>query len=412
MILLRRLRDRGAPTWVYRSYLTIVILATIVLPVVLHDVGHVPARGTELGTVLALVVASVLNLELGPIAEGGVAGNQRPHKALSAWAFAAALLLPTWWLLPVVAVTYAHAWWRGLRVPVLKWIDSGAYLVLCGLGAAVTSTAIAGREMDLVHHAGARGLLVVVASAAVFLALEALLFHASAYLNRPESEVWLRQTLRSASFYLTEASVLSMGGLSAMLWIEAPWSLVLLIPVFALTQRAALHDSLRERAEHDDKTGLLRFEAWRRLVALEAERRTRQGESWGVIFVDIDHFKRFNDRWGHLVGDHALVAIAQCVEKESGPGAIVGRFGGEEFCSFVAGSESRVIAAAEQIRTAAECAEVPDADRLTVSVGLAAVRAGQHAELHHVVELADRALYDAKQGGRNASVLRMVGGAE
>ncbi|MCA1982125.1 GGDEF domain-containing protein [Nocardioides nematodiphilus] len=404
-----RLREHGAPAWVYRGYLTVVMTATVVLPFALGGVGHVPARGTDLVTGLVLVAVSVLNLELGRIAEGGVAGSQRPHKALSAWAFAAALLLPTWWLLPVVAVTYAHAWWRGLRVPILKWIGSGAYLVLCGLAAAATSTAIAGREMDLLNDAGAPGLIVVVASGAAFLAVETVLFHASAYLNRPESEVWLRQTLSSASFYLTEAAVLSMGGLSALLWIEAPWALVLLIPVFALTQRAALHEPLRERAEHDDKTGLLRFEAWRRLVALESDRRLRQHEAWGLLFVDIDHFKLFNDRWGHLVGDEALIGVARCIEKESGADAIVGRFGGEEFCVFVAGTERGVAEAGERIRVAVSRIEEPGTEGLTVSVGLAVVRPGQQVELHTVLEQADRALYAAKQGGRNATSLSLVG---
>ena len=412
MAIGRGLRDHGAPTWVFRCYLAAVMTATAVLPFGLGDVGHRPAHGSQLITGLVLVAVSVLNLELGRIAEGGVAGSQRPHKALSAWAFASALLLPTWWLLPVVTVTYAHAWWRGLRVPILKWIGSGAYLVLCGLAAAATSTAIAGRTMDLLRDAGGPGLLVVVVSGAAFLAVETLLFHASAYLNRPESEVWLRQTLRSASFYLTEAAVLSMGGLSALLWIEAPWALVLLIPVFALTQRAALHEPLRARAEHDDKTGLLRFETWRRLVSLESDRRSRQHDAWGVLFLDIDHFKVFNDQWGHLLGDEALVAVARCLEKESGTGALVGRFGGEEFCAFLAGDERRVVDAGERVRLAAAAIEVAGTGGLTVSVGLAVVRAGEQAELHTVIEHADRALYEAKHSGRNTTVLCMLGGAD
>ena len=397
----------------YRAYLAVAMTATVVLPVVLARFGHQPCRDSELLTGAVIVAASVLNVELGRILEGGVSGSQRPHKALSAWAFASALLLPTWWLFPVVAITYAHAWWRGLRVPLWKWIGSAAYLVLCGTAAAVTATAIAGRSIDLAAGTGLRGLVTVLAAAMAFLTVETLLFHGSAYLNRPESEVWLRKTLRSRSFYLTESGVLLVGGLSAAIWRGTPWILVLLIPVYGLTQRAALHEPLRERAEGDEKTGVLRFDAWRRSAELRVQRCRRRRAPWAVLFVDIDHFKLFNDTWGHLAGDRALAAVARALDdavaSSGGDRGVVGRFGGEEFCVLVTAPADVSTALAEEVRRAVAALDASQSQPVTISVGLAVVSPDEQVELDAALEQADRALFRAKEAGRNATAVQLVG---
>ena len=81
-------------------------------------------------TCLVLIAMSALNVEIGRVLVGGLSVAQQPHKALSAWAFACAMVLPTAWLLVVVPLTYAHARWRGLRVPLWKWLGSAGFLVL------------------------------------------------------------------------------------------------------------------------------------------------------------------------------------------------------------------------------------------------------------------------------------------
>src|SRR5918999_6586801 len=102
--------------WACQLWVGSAVLAALVLPLVLVPWGQANTPGSEALTGLALVGLSIVNVEIGRLLEGGISESQRPHKALSAWSFAAALLLPVWWLLPVVAVTYAHARWRGLRV--------------------------------------------------------------------------------------------------------------------------------------------------------------------------------------------------------------------------------------------------------------------------------------------------------
>ena len=394
-----------------RIWVTSAVVGAVILPLTVHGRGRSHLAHSELLTGALLVGLSILSVEIGRTVEGGASQGQRPHKGLSAWAFAAAILLPTWWLLPVVAVTYAHAWWRGMRVPPWKWIGSAGYVVLAGLGASMVASNGLGSETDLMQGDGLRGLVVVVAAAALFVAIETVLFHGSAYLNRADDEVWLRQTLRSPSFYLTEAAVLLIGGLSSAIWTGGGWFLLLLIPVYAITQRAVLYEPLRERAEHDEKTGVLRFESWRRLSASAVVRSHRAGRSWSVLFADLDYFKAFNDRWGHLSGDDALVAVAAAIGAQLRAVDLVGRFGGEEFCVFlpdVDADDARAVA--ERIRAAVAGAEVADAGVVTISIGLAVADASIGAEDFGVVlSVADRALFRAKEAGRDQVCVEVVG---
>ena len=338
------------------------MLAALVTPFVLRGWGQTSTRLPLPATLLSVVVISVLNVEIGRLLEGGRTDRQRPHKALSAWGFCAALLMPLPYLLPVVGVSYAHARWRGLRVPLWKWVGSASYVVLASVAAGITARRVHGPDPDWMLGHGGRGLLATCLAASVFLLVETVLFHGSAYLNHAQDEEWLRRTLAGRSFYVTEASVLLMGGLSAAVWTAGAWFELLLVPVFVLAQQAVLHEPLRERAETDGKTGLLRFETWRRLAIAEQRRCVGRGRAWSVAFADLDHFKQFNDSFGHLAGDAALAAVGASVMPESGA-------------------------------------------RATVSVGVVTFEPG--AEVEEFVDAltaADRALFRAKLDGRNRVV--------
>jgi len=237
-----------------RGYLLAVGAAAVVLPLVLDL--PVDARMPEWITAGALTLVSVLNIEISRMLSGGLARSQQPHKALSAWAFACALLLPPVWLLLIVPVTYLHARWRGIRVPVWKWAGSAMFLVLAGVAAGSVRAAMMGTEANWMHGDGGRGLASVVLAAIAFLAVETVLFAGIAYLNEAEDEVWLRQTLSSLSFYTTEAGVLVIGGLLSAVWTGGAWFTLLFVPVYVLAQRASLHEPLRERAA--DATQLAR----------------------------------------------------------------------------------------------------------------------------------------------------------
>ena len=385
------------------------VAAALVLPFALASSGRDEVAHQPVLTALLLVILSALNVELGRALEGGLVNSQRPHKALSAWAFTSCLLLPLPYLLPVVAVSYAHARWRGLRVPLWKWVGSAAYLVVAGVAAGVAAARLMGDEVNYMDSDGQAGLVAVAVAAFVFLATETALFHLSAYVNVEADERWLRRTLRGSSFYLTEASVLLLGGLFAAIWTGGPWFVLLVVPVYGLAQRAALNDTLREQAEVDDKTGLLRFESWRRLAVAGRARCINRGEPWSVAFADLDSFKRYNDTWGHLVGDEALVAIADTLRAQLRGDDLVARFGGEEFCVFLPATpydEAAVIA--ERLRQAVAAAVMPGSGaRVTVSIGVAGVRAGQlDREIAETITQADQALFEAKTRGRDRVCVR------
>src|SRR3712207_4637162 len=111
----------------------------------------------------------------------------------------------------------------------------------------VAHVALGGRTGWMTDN-GARGAATLVLAAAVFLVVEAALLAVSALLNHAEDEVWLRRTLTSHAFYLTESGVLLTGGLLAAVWTGGAWFVLLLVPIYALVQRAVLLEPLRERA--------------------------------------------------------------------------------------------------------------------------------------------------------------------
>ena len=166
---------------------------------------------------------------------------------------------------------------------------------------------------------------------------------------------------------------------------------------------------LRAAALHDGLTGLFnrRFlrESLPRLQAAGA----RRGRALGVLMLDLDHFKAVNDRHGHLVGDQTLVAVADSLRAHSRGSDLVARYGGEEFavlCPDIDEAGGRDIA--ERLRRA--IADL-DAHTLgypgpqTVSVGVALVPPGASLSPEQMLAQADAALYAAKAGGRNRSVV-------
>lgn len=232
-------------------HVTLVNAGAVALPFLLQDLGAPAPRRPELLTVALLVGVSAINIEMARVLTGGVSRTQQPHKALSAWGFACGLLLPPPWLLVVVPLAYAHTWWRGLRVTPWKWVTSAAYVVLAGLAGGIVAHGVLGgrsASTNWMDGDGGTGLVAILAGGVAFLAVETALFHVSAYANRADDEVWLRATLRNPWFYLTEAGVLMIGGLLSAVWTGGGWFVLLFVPVYMLAQRAALHDSERERS--------------------------------------------------------------------------------------------------------------------------------------------------------------------
>ncbi|WP_153162493.1 diguanylate cyclase [Zoogloea sp. 1C4] len=134
----------------------------------------------------------------------------------------------------------------------------------------------------------------------------------------------------------------------------------------------------------------------------------QRGRSFCVLMLDIDHFKRVNDAHGHEAGDRVLQHVASQIVNLVRSGDFVFRYGGEEFLAVVAAvDQERALAVAEKIRQQIEAAAIPlsggQSVRVTTSIGIA--EDNGHPDYQRLIERADKALYAAKEGGRNRVVV-------
>jgi diguanylate cyclase (GGDEF)-like protein len=177
----------------------------------------------------------------------------------------------------------------------------------------------------------------------------------------------------------------------------------------SLQRRAAAERDLAIMASTDGLTGLCNRRRFDEVMDREWRRAQRSGNSLALLMIDVDHFKKYNDQFGHQTGDAVLVAIAGCIAANTRRGSdLAARFGGEEFAILLPGlSADEALARAEHVRVAIEglpaAAAAPDV-ALTVSIGIAVVTPVKGISIGDLIKLADDALYQAKAGGRNRSV--------
>jgi diguanylate cyclase (GGDEF)-like protein len=165
---------------------------------------------------------------------------------------------------------------------------------------------------------------------------------------------------------------------------------------------------IAELAEHDTMTGLKNRRVFDEHLDRLWQRAIDEGRTMALLMIDIDHFKDYNDRYGHQAGDHALRRVAQALQPfVSRPVDVLARYGGEEFAVIlydVDPEEARTVA--ERMRRAVgelaiEHRGAPGVTEVTISVGVAAVQPNRGRRSRGALQLADQALYDAKVRGRN-----------
>ncbi len=157
----------------------------------------------------------------------------------------------------------------------------------------------------------------------------------------------------------------------------------------------------------DPLTGLANRRRFDEILEGELRRALRTGSSFGAAMIDIDHFKSYNDRYGHIAGDSCLRRVATTLGKSIRQGVdLAARYGGEEFAFILPGAdEEAALTMAERGRAAVEALNEPHsgAERgiVTVSIGVAAIVPTETVDAQQIIALADAALYDAKDNGRN-----------
>jgi diguanylate cyclase (GGDEF)-like protein len=165
---------------------------------------------------------------------------------------------------------------------------------------------------------------------------------------------------------------------------------------------------LSEVSTRDALTGL--YNRWFVMEKIDSEinRALRHGSPMSLLMLDIDHFKRINDTWGHPAGDQVLQAIGKLLRESCRVYDVPGRYGGEEFCIVLPETKpGNTNVVAERIRRRLEATELSCGDGsvvVTASIGIAGMEASSDGEILSpaaLIDRADRAMYTAKSRGRN-----------
>lgn len=170
----------------------------------------------------------------------------------------------------------------------------------------------------------------------------------------------------------------------------------------ALGFRANIEEQ-RQKALIDPLTSLPNRAAWEERLGHEMAHWQRDKNSLLVGILDLDHFKRINDGYGHLAGDRVLKIVAKVLKKHLRAGDFIARFGGEEFVVLMPATQVTAgLALLDQLRTAVELCPFHFKSEpvvITVSIGVTALRTGERSDV--ALKRADQALYRAKENGRN-----------
>ncbi|MXR35503.1 GGDEF domain-containing protein [Craterilacuibacter sinensis] len=170
------------------------------------------------------------------------------------------------------------------------------------------------------------------------------------------------------------------------------------------SQLSLLNRKLAELALTDELTGLYNRRHFMEMARRELANAERHGMPCSLLLIDIDHFKQVNDHYGHLAGDQVLRILGRLLPVLLRPSDLAARYGGEELVVLLRHTPlDEALEVAERIRQAIAAQAYPDLSaslRVTVSLGVAESRVAE-PDLDWLIERADRALYRAKDGGRN-----------
>jgi diguanylate cyclase (GGDEF)-like protein len=363
---------------------------------------------------LVLALASMVHLE-------AARGIERMREAMranapfidlkSVWTFAAVLLLPVSLAVGLVVLTHTHMRVRVVRTPTFRWAYSAATVVVA------THAAAAVLQVGLPPGAypglpvGWHGLLVVVLAGLARWFVNFALIVVIILLSSPQTPG--RTALGNISGLVTEAAGVSLGGVTALIVTHDPWYVALLMTPLVLLHRSLMVHHYELAARTDEKTRLANALHWTEMARREVSRAERDTTTVGILMIDLDHFKRVNDTYGHLAGDDVLKAVADAIRRESRDYDVAGRFGGEEFVLLLPGiTTQNLLTRAERLRDRIRDLKVHttgnggrvEIANLTASIGAVTYPEGGN-HLDTLLLAVDAALYEAKRTGRNRTCL-------
>jgi diguanylate cyclase (GGDEF)-like protein len=410
---------RAWSLWELPRWLTAFVLAVTViyLAAVGLAVSAVHVRPHDLVIFAALLGCIAATVELTKRAGESAGGVSKDVYAV--WELPIAILLPPAYALLAPLVQYGLTQWRIRRIPAHRRIFTACAVGLSyGLASVVFHSLIGSPAGLVVPSAPAYvslGLLAVVAAGVLQWASNEMLVLPAVKASDPGVRVrdllWAHDRVQNDVAELCVAVLVTLG------IAVSPLTILLALPLVTVLQRSVRHAQLVNASRIDSKTGLLNAGTWEREAASEVARAVRTRTPLALVLIDVDHFKSVNDIHGHLAGDKALRAIARTFKIFLRDYDLAGRFGGEEFSLLLpqtSAADARQIA--ERVRV--HIAETPisisdeagaDSVQVTVSMGVAALgttwERTTRSQLTDLLAGADRALYQAKNAGRNHVVM-------
>ncbi len=330
------------------------------------------------------------------------------------WELPIAILLPLGYAMLVPVIRLGLTQWRVRHIPLYRRVFTAAIIGL--------SYAASGALFHALSHTGFESVpspldrptawVLAIAAAALmqWLVNTALLMPA---LKGSDPGVRMRDLLLTRESVHNDVAELCVAVLVTLAIAVSPLAIIFALPFVTLLQRSVRHAQLMAASRVDSKTGLLNAGTWEREAASEVARAVRTRTPLALVLIDVDRFKSVNDLHGHLVGDRALRVIARTFKIFLRDYDLAGRFGGEEFALLLpqtSAADARQIAERVRIHiaeTPIRVSDEPGAESLnvTVSIGVAALGASWEratgSQLTDLLAGADRALYQAKNAGRN-----------
>ena len=206
----------------------------------------------------------------------------------------------------------------------------------------------------------------------------------------------------AAMLSLTQSNLMQ-----TMTFLGALTSLLLLAIGFVLMSKERSDQLNQIMATQDDLTGLANRRRMNEVLAIEWARASRSGQPLGLVMIDIDFFKGYNDLYGHQAGDECLQRVARTLQTVTQrAGDLAARYGGEEFILILPDADaSAAKRVAEALRQSVEALAIPQSaspgDHVTLSLGVAALSEACYPDAESLLRAADAALYHAKDAGRN-----------
>ncbi|MGK3203479.1 diguanylate cyclase [Amycolatopsis sp. MEPSY49] len=316
------------------------------------------------------------------------------------WIFAGVLVLRPGLAVALVVLSALHQWFRVRRRPGYRQVFGAAATALAGLVAGAFLTATGVRPLGEVLDA--RTVVLLTVAGVVFLAVNAALVTAADGPRR------LRAALPGHAF---DAAMTAFALPLAWAVEAAPLLVPLLAGATVVLHRGGLGHGRRDHVTLDPGTGVLTAASWRGAAEAELDRLGRHGPGQAVLVLDLDHFRRLNDRYGARIGDAVLRAVADALRDEVRAADLVGRAGGEEFAVLLPGTgrfDAMAIAERIRLRVASTLVALkasgdgPQFVGVTVSIGVAVCAPG--AALTDALPAAEAAVLRAKAAGRNRTI--------